>query len=73
MLETMDRQGVSIDYGSMGGNGVVLFVLHDIIVFVVFGVFVVSPVKHGRQIGIMIPVAASLSALSHLWFPIDNS
>ena len=70
MLETMDRQGVSIDYGSMGENGVVLFVLHDIIVFVVF---VVSPVKHGRQIGIMIPVAASLSALSHFWFPIDNS
>ena len=32
----------------------------------------VSPMKHDRQIGIMTPVS-SLSALSHFWFPIDNS
>ena len=33
----------------------------------------VSPAKHGRHIGIMTPVASSLSALSHFWFPIDSS
>ena len=33
---------------------------------------IVSPSKHGRHIGIMTPVASSASALSHLWFPIDN-
>ena len=29
--------------------------------------------KHSQSIGIMTPLAAALSALSHLWFPIDNS
>ena len=36
----------------------------------------VSPAKHGRHIGIMTPPASSSvvasSALSHVWFPINN-
>ena len=37
--------------------------------------FIVSPAKHGRQIWIKSPsasAAVAASAMSHLWFQIDN-
>ena len=36
---------------------------------------IVLPGKHGQHMGIMTPAASSSSssALSHFWFPIDNS